>query len=116
MKKLLLLFVLLISLNSFAQQIYEGSARVAMISDNYASIVFGSRGNAPSTFIIKLSELDESKSKLVEGKKFYFILKRVKFKGTKKTAEVLFHDKDRQQFTLELNDAREKILEKIISL
>lgn len=115
MKKLILLFAILTS--SFAMsQVYEGTARVAMVADNYASIVFGSRGHAPSTFIIKLSELDETSAKLVEGKKFYFILKRVNFKGARKTAEVLFHDKDRQQFTLELNDAREKVLEKIISL
>lgn len=115
MKTLFLIFALFASTLTFSQT-YEGTATVSLVSGNYASIVFGSRGNSPSTFIIKLSDLDPNKSKLEEHKKYYFILKRVKFKGTKKTAEVLFHEKDKTQIFKEINEAKEDIKANIITL
>lgn len=115
MKKLIFLFAILISTITFSQT-YEGTATVSLISENYASIVFGSRGNSPSSFIVKLSELDPNRSKLEEHKKYYFVLKRVKFKGTKKTAEVLYYEKDRTEIFKELKTAKEKIKDVIITL
>ena len=115
MKNLLIIFALFASTFGFSQT-YEGTATVSLVSDNYASIVFGSRGNSPTNFIIKLSELDPNKTKLEEHKKYYFILKRVKFKGTKKTAEVLFHEKDRTEIFKELRAVKENIKDLIITL
>ncbi len=115
MKNLLIIFALFASSFMFSQT-YEGTATVSMVSGDYASIVFGRNGHSPSTFIIKLSELDQNKTKLEEHKKYYFILKRVKFKGTKKTAEVLFHEKDKTQIFKEMNEVKDKIKETIIWL
>lgn len=115
MKNLLIIFTLFATTFTFSQT-YEGTATVSMISGDYASIVFGSRGNSPTSFIVKLSELDQNKSKLQEHKKYYFVLKRVKFKGTKKTAEVLFHEKDRTQVFKELNEVKENIKDVILTL
>lgn len=115
MKKLLLLFVFFATSLTYSQT-YEGTGTVSLVSDNYASIVFGSRGNSPSSFIIKLSELDPNKSKLEEHKKYYFVLKRVKFKGTKKTAEVIYYEKDRIEIFKELKAVKENIKDVIITL
>ena len=115
MKTLLLIFALFASIFTFSQT-YEGTATVGLVSENYASIVFGSRGNSPTNFIIKLSELDPNKTKLQEHKKYYFVLKRVKFKGTKKTAKVLYYEKDRIEIFKELNAVKENIKDHIISL
>ena len=115
MKKLFLIFAFFATSLTYSQT-YEGTATVSLVSENYASIVFGSRGNSPTNFIIKLSELDSNKSKLEEHKKYYFVLKRVKFKGTKKTAEVLFHEKDRTEIFKELRAVKENIKDHIISL
>lgn len=115
MKNLLLIFALFASTFGFSQT-YEGTATVSLVSDNYASIVFGSRGNSPTNFIIKLSELDPNKSKLEEHKKYYFVLKRVRFKGTKKTAEVLYYEKDRTEIFKELKSVKENIKDHIILL
>lgn len=115
MKILLIIFALFASSLTFSQT-YEGTATVSMVSGDYASIVFGSRGNSPSSFIVKLSELDQNKTKLEEHKKYYFILKRVSYKGSKKTAEVLFHEKDRTQVTAELLAVKNGIKDNIIGL
>ena len=115
MKNLLIIFALFASTFAISQT-YEGTATVGLVSDNYASIVFGSRGNTPSSFIVKLSELDPNKSKLEEHKKYYFVLKRVRFKGTKKTAEVLYYEKDRTEIFKELKAVKENIKDAIITL
>lgn len=109
MKKLILILVLSITSISFAQKTYEGTATVALIADDYASIVFGKNGHTPSSFIVKISDLNPDKAKLVEGKKYYFILKRVSLKGTKKTAEVYYHDVDRVQLNLDIRETLLKL-------
>lgn len=107
MKALATLLVFIASFASFSQTYYEGTAKVIFKTDAYATIVFSRNGYSPTSFIVK-------EPRLKEGHYYYFMLKTVKFKGTKETAKILLFHKDARQQTIERRKVRDSVNQKFI--
>lgn len=107
MKTLATLLIFIASWASCAQTYYEGSAKVIFKTDTYATIVFSRNGYSPTSFIVK-------EPRLKEGHYYYFMLKTVKFKGTKETAKILLFHKDARQRSIERRKVNDSINQKFI--
>lgn len=91
MKKLILLIALLFCFTASAQlqnAPYVGIAKVVDINQDKCTIVFSGTDFKAKTFIVRQPTKGPE---LTLGVEYYSIIKRVKFKGSKLTGEIIYH-------------------------